>query len=81
MLKAQFSPVRINHHQQYVLLDISLSIENEIFPVVWKQSRFHTAWNLLNDEDSRAYAALCFPVAAVRRIKSRKGTGKKWLDE
>lgn len=36
MLKAHFSLLRIKQHQQYVQLDISLSVENEICPVVWK---------------------------------------------
>jgi len=34
MLKAHFSLLRIKHPQQYVLLDISLEVENETCPVV-----------------------------------------------
>lgn len=81
MLQAHSWLLRDKHHQRAGLPDAPFPVENEIFPVVWAQRQLHTSWNLPKDENSRADAALSFPVATVRRIKSKKGMGKNWLEE
>lgn len=73
MLQAHFWLLRIKHHQKAGLSDTPLSVENEIFPVVWAQGQLHTAWNLPKDEDSRVDLLCLFLFLPLGELRARKG--------